>query len=191
MWADLLGIAHAIVAHSGGQTHAATDQTNIRILDTGLVVPATKTTNNGDTAMVDINGRYPKSGLFSAKNWDPEDGDLDLQIDHLELDRDFGYDKASKDVLHFRNDGRELALNGITGRTIAKLHGSESDNWVGRWITLYLDQTVEFQGNKGGIRVRDRVPSIGGGNGLALGTATAPATAKPATKPSFDDEIPF
>jgi hypothetical protein len=142
------------------------------ILDAGPVVPATKTANNGDGPMVSINDRYPKSGLFSAKNWDPEVGDLDLQIDHLELDRWFGDDKPVKDVLHFKNDGRELVLNGITGRQIAKLHGNESDDWAGRWITLYLDPTVEFQGNKGGIRVRDRVPAIGSGNGVAHETAS-------------------
>ena len=162
------------------------------ILDAGPTAPATPAVNTGGPTWSASTDRYPRSGLFSAKNWDPEDGDLDLQIDHLELDRWFGDDKPNKDVLHFKNDGRELVLNGITGRVIAKLHGDESDNWQGKWITLYLDPDVEFRGNKGGIRVRDQVPSTGGGNGLALGTAAAPRpAAKPATKPSLDDEIPF
>jgi hypothetical protein len=96
------------------------------ILDAGPTAPATPAVNTGETNMVSIDDRYPKSGLFSAKNWDPEDGDLDLQIDHLELDRWFGDSRPNKDVLHFKNDGRELVLNGITGRAIAKLHGNES-----------------------------------------------------------------
>ena len=144
--------------------------------------------------MVSIDDRYPKSGLFSAKNWDPEDGDLDLQIDHLELDRWFGDNKPNKDVLHFKNDGRELVLNGITGRAIAKLHGNESDNWADRWITLFLDPTVEFQGNKGGIRVRDRAPSIGGGNGAARqgkDVSSRSGGGGKSARPEIDDEIPF
>jgi hypothetical protein len=162
------------------------------ILDAGLTAPATQAVDNGDIQMVNINDRYPKSGFFSAKNWDPEDGDLDLQIDHLELDRWFGDDKPNKDVLHFKNDGRELVLNVLTGRQIAKLHGNESDNWQGKWITLYLDPDVEFRGNKGGIRVRDRMPAIGGGNGLAHEPAQPPTpSAKPSSEETFDDSIPF
>jgi hypothetical protein len=136
--------------------------------------------------MVDINERYPKSGLFSAKNWDAEEGDLDLQIDHLELDRDFGADKVPKDVLIFRNDGRELVLNGVNARQIMKLHGKETDNWSGRWIALYLDPDVEYKGQRGGIRVRDQVPPRGG-NGAQR------ETAQPASPPAppLNDEIPF
>ena len=43
--------------------------------------------------------------------------------------------------------------------SIARLHGDESDDWVGKWITLYHDETVSF-GNRsvGGVRVRDEIP---------------------------------
>jgi hypothetical protein len=35
------------------------------------------------------------------------------------------------------------------------MHTPETDDWIGRKITLYLDRTVEFQGRvTGGIRIR-------------------------------------
>ena len=115
--------------------------------------------------MVSISERYPRTGFLKAA--DVKEADLILQIDYLELDRDFGASKAAKDVLIFSNDQRELVLNGATSHQIAKLHGDDSENWPGRWIALYLDPDVlnPSTGEKtGGIRVRDQVPAHGNGN---------------------------
>jgi hypothetical protein len=133
--------------------------------------------------MPNVNDRYPESGFFSAKNWN-KSGDLNLQIAYVAYDESVGFDKTA-DVVHFINDARTLPLNQTTARSIARIHGEEMDAWRDKWITLYLDPDVEYQGKKtGGIRVRETV----GGNGNAIVAPVAPRKARAA---DMDDEIPF
>jgi hypothetical protein len=139
-----------------------------------------------ETIMPSVDDHFPKSGRFSAKDWD-ELGDLQLQISHVEYGVSISFDKTA-DVVHFVNDGRQLVLSQTTARSIAKLHGKEMDEWPNKWITLYLDPDVEYNGKKtGGIRVRDEAVS-GNGNGTAV-VVTPPPRQPP--KPDFDDEILF
>jgi hypothetical protein len=133
--------------------------------------------------MPSINERYPKRGFLTAK--DVEDGDLTLRIASVAWDENIGNGKT-KDVVRFFEDGRELALNAINARRIAKLHGDEANNWRGCWITLYLDPDVEYQGQKQpGIRVREQMP--------ARDNSPAPISQPVRQSPSqdMDDEIPF
>jgi hypothetical protein len=133
--------------------------------------------------MPNIDDRFPKSGFFSARDWD-EAGDLTLQIAYVAYDETIGFDKTA-DVVHFANDGRQLALNQTTARAIAKLHGKEMDGWRDKWITLYLDLDVEYQGKKtGGIRVREATA----GNGNAVIVPASPPKTRAA---DLEDEIPF
>jgi hypothetical protein len=131
--------------------------------------------------MPKISELYPATGFLKAK--DVEHGELHLQIDRVDWERPVGNGKT-RNVVCFRNDGRELPLNAINARTIAKLHGDEGDNWSGCWITLFYDATVENPqtGEKGGVRVRDRTPESGT-QGM-----TAP---RPSVRDELDDEIPF
>jgi hypothetical protein len=135
--------------------------------------------------MPSVNDRFPESGFFSAKNWN-KSGDLNLQIAYVAYDASCGFDKTA-DVVHFTNDERTLALNQTTARAIACIHGEEMDEWRGKWITLYLDPGVEYQGKRtGGIRVREVV-----GNGGGAAVIVPPPSKQPPSKPDFDDEIPF
>jgi hypothetical protein len=136
--------------------------------------------------MVSMNERYPRTGFLTAA--DVRDGDLILQIGRVDLDRDFGAAKARKDVVVFRNDGRELVLNGPNARQIEKLHG-DSDDWPGKWISLFLDKTVENPrtGEKGGVRVGPTVPAVAGNGSEAI----APSAPTSASRVEMDDEIPF
>jgi hypothetical protein len=128
-----------------------------------------------------ISERYPKSGFLTAKDVE-EEGDLDLQIAYVAWDEEIG--NKTRDVVHFLNDGRALVLNATNARTVAKLHGDEADDWSGRWVTLFFDPDVEYQGRKdGGIRVREQVPAC------AEGSSTTTQARPPA--PPFDDEISF
>jgi hypothetical protein len=136
--------------------------------------------------MPSVDDRFPKSGFFSAKDWD-EPGDLNLQITYVAYDETIGFDKTA-DVVHFKNDGRKLQLKETTARVIAKLHGKEMDKWPDKWITLYLDPDVEYNSKKtGGIRVREVAP----GNGSGAAVIVPPPSKQPPPKPAFDDEVPF
>jgi hypothetical protein len=136
-----------------------------------------------ETTMPSVDDHFPKSGFFSAKNWD-EPGDLQLQISHVDYSVSIGFDKTG-DVVSFVNDARQLVLNYTSSHAIAKLHGKEMDEWPTKWITLYLDPDVEYQGKKtGGIRVREA--AAGNGNAVVV---TPPPRQSP--KPDFEDEIPW
>jgi hypothetical protein len=149
------------------------------VFSAGAVVPADHDRQEGESAMR-ISEKYPRTGLFTADML-REEGELHLQISYVEEDRNMGADKPSLNVVHFANDTRELALRAIPARQIAKLHGDETKQWAGRWITLYCDETVEFNGQHGGVRVRPSAPARSNGKEQA---------AQPA-KPDLDDEIPF
>ena len=59
-------------------------------------------------------------------------------------------------------DGKPLVCNGTNWDVIEALYGPESDDWIGKCITLWRDPSVKFKGKRtGGIRVREIVPSDG------------------------------
>lgn len=59
-------------------------------------------------------------------------------------------------ALHFEEVEKPLVLNSTNGQLIAQITGSEdTDGWPGKYIVLYKDPNVSFQGKLiGGIRVR-------------------------------------
>jgi hypothetical protein len=119
-----------------------------------------------EVTMSSFSERYPGSGYFKAADL-LDQPDLDLQIDYVDLDVEIG--GKLKDVVRFQNDGRSLVLNRACGTVIAALHGDEIDDWAGKWITLFTDETVMFGNeNKPGIRVRPVKPNGDGGNAPAL-----------------------
>ena len=66
-------------------------------------------------------------------------------------------DKPSeyKFCLHFKGDIKPLVLNSTNIQMIEKIHGDETDDWLGKPIVLYNDPNIMFKGElKGGIRVR-------------------------------------
>ena len=63
-------------------------------------------------------------------------------------------------VLHFKELDGGLPLNAVNGRTICDMYGWAMDNWIDNKIALYVDPSVEYNGQEvGGIRVRRRIPS--------------------------------
>jgi hypothetical protein len=111
--------------------------------------------------MTSFNDRYPKSGYFTAADLLGQP-DLLVQIDHVEFDVEIG-DKI-RDVVEFQNDGRSLVLNRACGSVIATLYGDKIEDWDGRWVWLFADETVKFNNEiKPGIRVRPTKPSVDGG----------------------------
>ena len=56
-------------------------------------------------------------------------------------------DDGTKYALSFEESGKQLILNVTNGRTIEKLYGDETDDWIGKRITLFAAQ-VEFKGDQ-------------------------------------------
>lgn len=72
-----------------------------------------------------------------------------------------GQPPENKYVLQFSEDVKPMVLNTTNAQLIALVTGSEETNdWIGKKITLYNDPTISFGGRlTGGIRVQ--VPAQG------------------------------
>lgn len=81
-----------------------------------------------------------------------------------------GDDQEEKPIVFFSEIDRGLVLNKTNAGTIAGLYGAETDDWIGKQITLYSTE-VSFQGKQMlGLRVRMTKPT----------TQKQPATSAPA-----------
>lgn len=70
-----------------------------------------------------------------------------------------GEQKKEKWVLYFSELDKGLVLNSTNGKTICKLYGEEMDEWVGKKLSLYVKDDVEFAGELvSAIRVRPKAP---------------------------------
>ena len=66
--------------------------------------------------------------------------------------------KSKKPMLTFVGAKKKLALNKTNGKIIAGLYGTETDDWVGRFVTIF-PTTTDFGGETVEcIRVRPIVP---------------------------------
>lgn len=67
--------------------------------------------------------------------------------------------EQEKWVVYFEETKKGLALNATNGKTLCKLFGDEMDHWVGKQITLFVKEDVEFAGELvSAIRVRPKAP---------------------------------
>lgn len=57
-----------------------------------------------------------------------------------------GTKKERKLLVSFQGKEKKLVCNKTNANIIAKLHGDNTDNWIGKWITI-LPREVEFQGD--------------------------------------------
>ncbi len=72
-----------------------------------------------------------------------------------------GGKKTKKPLCYFKESksGKPLALNATNGRTIAGLYGNNTDEWLGKRITLYPTTTQMGGETVEAIRVRPQIPS--------------------------------
>ena len=99
-------------------------------------------------------------------------------LTHENLARD-GEPAEMKYILQFKEAVKPLVLNMTNAKLIATVTGSpETDDWVGKQITLWNDPSVTFGNHQGGIRV-----------------LVTPQTMQPAQPAQFDpatgDDVPF
>lgn len=65
-------------------------------------------------------------------------------------------------ILWFAEVEGGLALNRGNGQVLCQLFGDETDQWVQKRITLFVDSTVRFNGeNVAGIRIRPHAVADG------------------------------
>jgi hypothetical protein len=107
------------------------------------------------------------------------DGDLSLTIKHVEMETvGQGDDVDTKPVVYFNEVNKGLILNKTNANTVSHLHGDDTEDWIGKRITIFPTE-VDFQGKQVmAIRVRLRAP---GGNGAAVkqaGSKLTPDVAK-------------
>lgn len=67
--------------------------------------------------------------------------------------------KVLKPDVYFKGKKKPLGLNSTNARAISRLVGSpRTEDWIGRWITLYPTTTRAFGEEHECIRVRNKLP---------------------------------
>lgn len=69
-----------------------------------------------------------------------------------------GKDAKSKPVIYFRDHEKQLVLNKTNCSIVAKLHGDDTDDWVGKRIALYAVEVESFGDVVRAIRVKTTMP---------------------------------
>ena len=100
-------------------------------------------------------GKYLKHAELDGQDWV-------LTIDRVKQEvvgKD--EDATKKWVVYFKETEKGFVLNATNGKTICKILGTEEmDEWLGRKITLYVKDDVEFGGEMvSAIRVRPKLPA--------------------------------
>jgi hypothetical protein len=70
-----------------------------------------------------------------------------------------GSEKERKPVLYFERATKGLVLNRTNAMIIAGLYGDESDDWVGKRISIYPARVKAFGTVQDAIRVREEIPA--------------------------------
>lgn len=101
---------------------------------------------------------------------DLEDNDWNVSIEKVVLEEiGQGDEKDTKMVIYFNDIDKGFVCNKTNCATIENLYGDETDNWIGKRITLWPNHDVQFGGKTvSAIRVRTRAPKpLGPANPVA------------------------
>ncbi len=101
---------------------------------------------------MDMNQAFPSKYIKAA---DLQNKEIPLTISHVEMEN-VGTVEApdSKPVVYFKGTEKGLVLNKTNNTTIIGIHGSDSNMWCDKQITLFAMQ-VEFRGDMTwGVRVK-------------------------------------
>lgn len=93
---------------------------------------------------MNINTAFPSDYL---KSEDLQGRDVTLTIEKVELEKiGQGRDSETKPIIYFVGKKKAMVANKTNCKTIAKLYGDETTNWIGKPITIG-PREVEFQGD--------------------------------------------
>ncbi len=149
--------------------------------------------------------------MIQSKFLRKEDFDEDrvLTIKGLRLEdmpSDQSREPQQKWVLYFREEPKGMALSVTTIRVLEQAYGSDSDQWIGNKVMVYVDPNVSFGGKiVGGLRLR--TPRVKTVQKPAAPAPRPPPARLPDFEPAepeahqfepqttasadFDDDIPF
>jgi hypothetical protein len=105
---------------------------------------------------MNIQNAFPSKWL---KSGDIEEGDLNLTIKAVQIENiGQGDEQESKPVIYFEETEKGMVLNKTNADTISRLHTTETDNWIGKKISIFATE-VDFAGKQTlALRVRMRAP---------------------------------
>ena len=86
-------------------------------------------------------------------------GDVKVVIESVHKDNDVSFDEGRKKPvvfsLKFVGKGRKLVLNATNRKLLSKMFGTDTTEWVGKEITLYVQEGIKVGKEvKDGIRIR-------------------------------------
>ena len=100
-----------------------------------------------------IENVYPSRYLNAASL----ESEIDLTFKSITLEE--MPDGKKKLVAFFNEIDKALVINKTNLVTIGQLHGSETDFWLGKKVTIFVTEVPTPSGMKPGIRVRSEVPN--------------------------------
>jgi hypothetical protein len=105
---------------------------------------------------MNIQNAFPSKWL---KSGDVEEGDLNLTIKSVQIeDIGQGDNQETKPVIYFDETDKGMVLNKTNADTISRLHTPETDNWIGKKISIFATE-VDFAGKQTlALRVRMKAP---------------------------------
>jgi hypothetical protein len=135
-----------------------------------------------------ISSAFP-SKYLRADDVDAEGGQLRYTIRKVVVE-EVGQDRTEKPVCYFREAGPGLVVNRTNAARLAASLGDETDNWIGKQITLETERVP--MGGKVVNSIRVRVE----GKFLEEHRPPSPlesqiASNRPLARDILDDEIPF
>lgn len=107
--------------------------------------------------MADFRTMYDREYIFA---YDLQGKDVTLQIARVSPGTltGTGGKKSKKPVVYFDGKERGLALCKTNGKVIAAMYGTDTEQWVGKLITIYPTTTTFGPETVECIRVRPTVP---------------------------------
>lgn len=109
--------------------------------------------------VMNINNAFPSNYLKASEL---QGRDVTVTMSNVVFET-IGQDR--KPVLYFAGTKKGMVLNKTNSNNISQLYGQETENWVGKKITLFPCM-VDYQGKSvEAVRIRGASPTNGNGNG--------------------------
>lgn len=102
---------------------------------------------------MDINQMFPSNHIKAS---DLAEQTVPAVISHCAVEQ---FDDSNKAVLFFSGREKGLVLNKTNAGVLADAFGSETDNWTGKTLELYAEQTTYMGKSCQGVRVRVTQPA--------------------------------
>lgn len=101
-------------------------------------------------------------------------------------------EKETKPVMTFAEQVKPMILNNANWSTIEAMYGDDSDGWIGKRVTVYVDPSVMFGKKRvGGLRVQYSTPTpkAGTNGGNAKPPFSQPARTVDNDRPAAPDTV--